>query len=258
MGKALKPAQYLLRIDDLCPTVHVRRWDRIRELIREFAIRPILAVIPANEDPDLMASRPDSGFWEQMGEMQAEGATIALHGHHHRCTESGESLLGMHNKSEFAGVSAGLQREWIADGLRILRMHGLEPKLWVAPRHGFDQNTLRALREGGLEYLSDGLARIPFRRGGITWIPQQLWSPARRSRGLWTICLHPNTTHRSQVEEIWDFVAQYRRQFTSFDRVVAEFPPEPLDAWEKLHETLAMGRLYLRRSIRMRGHSSSK
>ena len=69
-------------------------------------------------------------------------------------------------------------------GSKTLRTYGLNPKLWVAPRHGFDRNTLRALQQEGIGYLSDGFARIPFRRGGITWIPQQLWEPVRKSSGL--------------------------------------------------------------------------
>jgi uncharacterized circularly permuted ATP-grasp superfamily protein len=30
-----------------------------------------------------------------------------------------------------------------------------------------------------------------YRRHGITWIPQQLWRPVVKSRGLWPICIHP-------------------------------------------------------------------
>jgi predicted deacetylase len=255
MGRIPKPAQFLLRIDDLCPTVHARRWGRIRDLIRKFAIRPILAAIPANEDRELMQSPANPGFWGQMQEMQAEGATIALHGYHHLCSASGKSLVRKHDSSEFAGVSAELQREWIADGLKILRGHGLEPKLWVAPRHGFDRNTLLALRKEGIVHLSDGLARIPFRRGGLTWIPQQLGAPAPRSSGLWTICVHPNTAHRNRFEELRDFVARNAGQFTNFDRVVAEFPPEDLGPMERLREILATRRLYLRRRLRKPGRS---
>lgn len=53
-----KPAQYLLRFDDLCPTVSRARWERFLPLIEEFGIRPILAVIPDNLDHSLELSPP--------------------------------------------------------------------------------------------------------------------------------------------------------------------------------------------------------
>src|SRR6266568_4206947 len=170
-----KPTQYLLRFDDICPTMSHSGWDRFRPMIEEFSIRPILAVVPDNRDPDLMVSPRDSKFWNRMRSMEAAGATIAVHGYQHLCKSRGKSLLGLHRETEFAGVCKEQQREWVRAGLRILRGQGLNPRLWVAPRHGFDENTLHALREEGIEFISDGLARRPLSRGGVTWIPQQLW-----------------------------------------------------------------------------------
>ncbi len=34
----LSPAQYLLRIDDLCPTVSAERWQQFQSLIEEFRL----------------------------------------------------------------------------------------------------------------------------------------------------------------------------------------------------------------------------
>jgi len=58
-----KPAQYLLRFDDLCPTMAHHRWQRFLPLIEEFHLRPILAVIPDNQDTELNLSAPDLEFW---------------------------------------------------------------------------------------------------------------------------------------------------------------------------------------------------
>lgn len=244
-----KPAQYLLRVDDLCPTIHARRWERVRLMIEEFGIRPILAVIPDNQDPDLEKSRPAPGFWDQMRQMEAAGATIALHGYQHLCVNRARSLIAIHERSEFAGVRYEVQRDWVAAGLQILRGHGLHPRLWVAPRHSFDRNTLRAIRKEGLRFLSDGLARVPFRRGGVTWIPQQLWSPEARSRGIWTICVHPNSTHRSKAEELRSFLAGYAAQFTTFDRVAEEFAGYRLGMMERIYERIATSRVVMRRRL---------
>jgi predicted deacetylase len=248
-----KPAQYLLRIDDLCPTVHAERWQRLRALIEEFGIRPILAVVPANRDRDLDASPRDRDFWNSMRAMQANGAAIALHGLNHVCSARGRSLIPLHATSECAGLDLDAQSYRIARGLEILRSHGLEPRLFVAPRHGFDRNTLLALREQGVGFISDGFARLPFVRFGVTWIPMQLWSPVVRATGLWTICIHPNTADNACIEGLRRFLTDHAPEFTSFDRVIAEFTPEPLCAFERALEVIAIARVRLRHTRSRRG-----
>jgi predicted deacetylase len=249
-----RPARYLLRFDDLCPTVSRARWQRFLPLIDEFGIHPILAVVPDNMDLELEQSRPDPEFWIQMRALEAAGATIALHGFHHLCNSEGKSLVPLHRHSEFAGVPEETQRQWIRAGLAILRGHGLNPRIWVAPRHGIDRNTLRALRKEGIGLVSDGFARIPFMRGGLTWIPQQLWAPVEKGNGLWTICVHSNTARGSLVEELRVFLSRHAGQFTSVDRVLAELKPVKLGLTERLYEAFALWRARASRLRKRRRH----
>jgi predicted deacetylase len=249
-----KPAQYLLRFDDLCPTVARSRWARLLPLIEEFALKPILAVIPDNLDYTMHLSPPDPEFWTQMRALEAAGATIAMHGYRHLCQSEGASLLPMHQKTEFAGVAEDTQRQWIRAGLTILRNEGLHPKVWVAPRHGFDRTTLRVLREEGIGLLSDGFARRPFTRGGVTWIPQQLWEPVEKTTGLWTICVHSNSTRSAKTDELRAFLREHAAQFTSVDRVQAEFSPHTLGPAERLHEAWWLWRYRVRRRRARHSH----
>jgi hypothetical protein len=147
-------------------------------------------------------------------------------------------------------VAEDTQRRWIGAGLEILREHGLSPRLWVAPRHGFDRSTLRALRREGIEYLSDGFARVAQVRGGVTWIPQQLWGPVEKRAGLWTICVHANRASDDEVKELRRFVAGHAERFTSFDRVVEEYRGTPLGLVERGYEELAVWRMRVRRMKR--------
>ena len=250
MGNLPEPAQYLLRVDDLCPTVDADGWERLRLMIKEFRLRPILAIVPENRDADLEIAAPAADFWEQVRMLQAEGAAIALHGLHHTCHARGKSLLNLHRTSEFAGVAESVQKEWIGQGVKLLRGHGLYPKLWVAPRHGFDRSTIAALRAEGLQYLSDGLARAPFRRRGVTWIPMQLWEPVVKEKGVWTICIHPNTMDDSRYRYLRKFVAEFANQFTSFDEIADTFHGGELPGVERLIELLATVSLRLRRRVR--------
>jgi len=237
------PARYLVRFDDLCPTMDGARWARWREPIAEFGLRPILAVVPENRDLELEVSPPDPAFWSEMREMESAGATIGLHGYRHLCESSGRSALGLHRRSEFAGVPEKTQRGWIAAGLEILRGHGLNPRIFVAPRHGFDMNTLRALRAEGIPLLSDGFARRPFSRNGVTWIPQQLWGPLDKPRGAWTICVHPNTASEEEFLRLRAFLRERPAQFSSVDRLLKEFPPTTLTLPERVYSCVARWRV---------------
>lgn len=240
------PAQYLLRFDDLCPTMDRSRWQRFLPPIERFGIRPILAVVPDNRDPDLAVAAHDPNFWVEMRALQAAGAAIGLHGYRHLCLIEGRSLLPLQPMSEFAGVTADRQREWIRAGLKILRSEGLMPRVWVAPRHGFDGGTLHVLRQEGIAALSDGFARGPVFRNGVIWVPQQLWEPEEKTRGLWTICIHSNTASQSLVAHLEAFLARHHRQFTSLDRVLTELSPARLSLLEQLREKIALQRILFR------------
>lgn len=248
----MKPAQYLLRIDDLCPTVHAARWQSLRELLSEFGIKPILAVVPCNRDPELQVSPPDVKFWETLRDLPCGGAVIAIHGFQHLCSGRASGILPLSRSGEFAGVPYEIQHRWIREGLATLRREGLEPRLWVAPRHNFDRNTLRALREEGITYLSDGMTRRPVERGGMIWIPQQLWWPQEKRSGLWTLCVHPNTLADRSLADLRTFLRKNAGQFTSFERVVREFTPSPPRWPDLLVERAEIVRLRLRCAVSRR------
>ena len=259
-------AQYLLRFDDLCPAMDLARWDRFLPLLERFELKPILAVVPDNRDPDLCAASAVAGhgnnfvgtkcstavsfpgsdsFWAQMRGFERDGAAIALHGYQHLCSATGSSLIPIHAISEFAGVDEDIQRRWIGAGLSLLRSHGLDPQVWVAPRHGFDRATLDALWEEGIDVVSDGFARAPYRWAGFTWVPQQLWGPAPRTSGLWTICIHPSTAGDVEVKDLEDFLVRFRAQFTSVDRVLAEWPVHERSLRDRAQQFLAIRRIKL-------------
>src|SRR3954464_6655558 len=100
----LAPAKYLLRFDDLCPTMAREPFTRFMDLVDRYRIHPILAVVPDNHDPELDIENPDPNFWRRMRDLESAGATIALHGYRHVCQNRGPSFLRMHSDTEFAGV----------------------------------------------------------------------------------------------------------------------------------------------------------
>ena len=72
----------------------------------------------------------------------------------------------------------------------------------MAPAHSFDTTTCQVLQEEGFTHITDGHGIFPFQKHGLTWIPQQLWSPKTRPFGVWTICLHINHYDQKMIENI--------------------------------------------------------
>ena len=54
----MSDARFLLRFDDLCPTMNWAMWDAIEAHLVRMEVRPILAVVPDNRDPKLVAGPP--------------------------------------------------------------------------------------------------------------------------------------------------------------------------------------------------------
>jgi predicted deacetylase len=216
-------ARYLIRFDDLCPTMDRARWARNEQLVRRFGVKPLVAVVPDNRDPELVRDESDPGFWEHLRNLQAEGWTLGLHGFQHLCEARGWGLVPLHDRNEFVGLPEREQRDKLERGVAILRGHGLEPKVWVAPRHGFDATTLRVLKSLGIGAVSDGLGLLPFVQDGMLWLPQQLWSGMARPQGVWTILIHTNTQTDGEFEKLAEFLEDHADEFVTVDQVCREF-----------------------------------
>lgn len=166
--------QYLIRLDDACPTMDRERWGRMERLLDQYGVKPMVGIVPDCKDENLMRNETDPHFWEKALAWQQKGWTIAMHGYDH-CYISDMGMDGfnpMWPRSEFAGVSLEEQKRKVRMGV-IIGSHGLKPKYFFAPSHTFDENTLTALREeSSIRMISDTIALKPYRRGDFTFYPQ--------------------------------------------------------------------------------------
>jgi predicted deacetylase len=208
------PAEYLIRLDDACPTMDGVRWASLEEMLDRHGVRPIVAIVPENADPDLIRGSADAGFWARAKMWASRGWSIALHGHRHQLRRVRGSLVSSSHYAEFTGLPWAEQRHRIREGIRIMVGQGLRPEIWVAPAHGFDLATLQALREEStIRTISDGFACRPFVHLGFTWLPQQLWHSREMSFGLWTICLHPNDMDDAAVARLEKLIETHPGSF---------------------------------------------
>ena len=158
-------AKYILRLDDACPTMDRKKWQRVEDICNRFGIKPIVAVIPNNKDIKQQKDKYDDNFWDKVKSWQNKGWHIALHGYDHVYISNDSGLVRFNNNSEFAGLSYEEQAKKIRAGWEIFQKKGIKANIWVAPSHTFDKNTLKALKENTtIEIISDGIALFPFIR----------------------------------------------------------------------------------------------
>ncbi|MEY8197905.1 MAG: DUF2334 domain-containing protein [Colwellia sp.] len=214
-------AKYILRLDDACPTMDVKKWQRIESLLGKYGISPIVAVVPANEDPKLNLNDFDPAFWQNVKNWQKKGWCIALHGYDHKYISTSSGFLPFNKKSEFAGLLPAVQEEKIDKAVHIFNQYQLNPRCWVAPSHTFDEQTLTALKnKSNVSIISDGLSYRPYKRKGFIWVPQQLWRFYDMPFGIWTICLHPNVMDENEFNSIEKILQKHGRKFVAVESVI--------------------------------------
>ena len=223
-------APFLLRFDDICPTMNWGVWAKIEQLLVEKDIRPILAIVPDNHDPTLKVHTPVTDFWERARAWQARNWSIALHGYQHVYVNRNWGVMRLRRASEFAGLQRDAQEEKLRAALGIFERQGIIADCWVAPSHSFDWSTVDLLAELGLKVINDGLWPWPHTDGrGITWVPQQLWSGIiPRPAGVWTVCYHPNGWSMAQQERFQRDLEAFGSQITYQDEVVKNFADRKL------------------------------
>jgi len=199
-------------------------WDQIETILDRFQIRPLVAIVPENRDPELEFGPAHSGFWDRARSWRDKGWTIAIHGYQHRYVTQKSGLLKLNRRSEFAGLGYSEQEAKLSRSLEIFAQQGLHPGVWIAPSHSFDINTIAALHKLGVCTISDGLSRWPHMGpNGMFWIPQQLWRFRSVPSGIWTVCYHHNGWTANHLDRFRRDIESYRPQITDVTRIHDSF-----------------------------------
>lgn len=212
--------KYLIRLDDACPTMDAAKWQRMEDILDYYEVRPMVGVIPNNNDPKQKINVVDSDFWKKVERWTNKLWAIALHGYDH-CYTSEDGLNGLNplwERSEFAGVPLEQQKVKIREGVKIFRSHGIDPRFFFAPSHTYDVNTLKALKEeSNIRIISDTIATKPYRYGDFTIIPQLGGHCAEmKLPGIWTFCLHPSAMTEENFVATEKFLKAHKDEFISF------------------------------------------
>lgn len=209
--------QYLIRLDDLCPTSNLEKWDRFFKLFDQYNIAPIIAVIPDNKDPKLLRCGGfNSDYWQLVRNLQNRDYAIAMHGFEHRYVSADSGILRQNKRSEFAGLPLRVQQRKIKQAVSIFKRENIHSEIFVAPAHSFDHNTLKALKKySNIRIISDGLLGLPYNRLGFNWIPVQLSEAKLKADKTWTFNYHPETCSDNDFKKLEAFIHQHHQCFVT-------------------------------------------
>lgn len=226
-------ARYLIRFDDICPTMNWDVWERIERLLDFHGVKPLVSIVPDNRDKKLCVDEPNVAFWNRVRDWQTKGWTIGLHGYQHLYETQSAGIVGVNGYSEFAGLSWECQRQKIEMSFGILRREGVRSRVWIAPAHSFDTTTLDILKEFGFEVVSDGMYVRPVRdRLGMIWIPQQMWQFRAMPCGTWTVCYHHNGWRDNQLARLERDLQRFRKHVVTVEDVLCSEKIEARCVWD--------------------------
>lgn len=208
---------YYMRLDDACEKYDIELWDRMEDLLDKYSIKPLVGIIPRCEDTMMDKYPQDSKFWSRVDRWIKKDWVMALHGYNHVFITKNGGINPVNKRSEFAGVPLDDQKEKIRSGIEVLHSHGIDPKVFFAPAHTFDMNTLKALaEESNIRIISDTAANKPYSRYGFTFIPQQSGYVRKLPFNTVTFCYHPNSMKEKDFLVLDEFFKIYNDSFKTF------------------------------------------
>lgn len=212
---------FLLRLDDASEYRNTDSWQKIENLLDKHNIKPIVGVIPNNKDKSFLKKyKKDENFWEKVIEWRNKGWTIALHGYNHIPETDMGGVNPINKKSEFAGLPLKLQREKIREGVKIFNEKGIESKIFFAPFHTFDLNTLKAIQlESKIRIINDTIANDIYKYNEFYFIPQQAGSVRNLPLKIVTFCYHPNEMKTKDFDKLDLFLTKNINKFITFEAI---------------------------------------
>ena len=75
---------YILRLDDASSKMDISKWNKLEQLLNKYNIKPIVGIIPKNEDPDFQKYENNKNFIKLVKSWQSKNWLIAMHGYNHK------------------------------------------------------------------------------------------------------------------------------------------------------------------------------
>ena len=220
--KIKKYTKVLIRIDDVAENMNWKHMDKCEKLFDSYNIRPLLGVIPLNQDIDLYRFPKNESFWDRVRAWQKKGWEITMHGCNHLYTQNSDKkdVFNYGGKSEFYGLDYSNQLKKIKLGLDIFTKNDIKIRSFFAPNHIYDLNTLKALKEVKIKIVIDGYGLFPFYKDEIFFIPQLFYKEIFLPFGIQSTQIHLNNWDDRYFERFENFIKKNIENITDLNYII--------------------------------------
>ena len=215
-----------VRLDDITPDMDYEKFNKMKQILDTYQIKPLIGVVPFNEDKNLMRNPKREDFAEFLQDLLKDGYVAALHGYRHMYTSNKGGIFPLNHFSEYVGVPFETQNIMIAKGKEQLLSWGIDTDIFMAPAHSFDKNTLRALCKNGFRYVTDGFGKQPYIRKGLVFLPIAIRQSDcnKQSDEYTTLVFHTNTMEDKDFERVKRLFENNKDSFIAYTDYMTQTP----------------------------------
>mgnify|MGYP001447017058 FL=1 len=212
----------LIRMDDIAECMNWEHMNRCESLFDKYAIKPLMGVIPINQDPELLNFPKNDKFWERVCTWQSKGWEITMHGCNHLYTQRSDKkdIFNYGGNSEFYGLSYDEQLLKIKTGLEEFKKRNIKVRSFFAPNHIYDKNTLKALKECDIKIIIDGYGLFPYFYNEILFIPQLFYKEIILPFGIQSTQMHINEWNNDVYNNFELLIKKNYKKIMSLDYII--------------------------------------
>ena len=235
-----------IRLDDITPDMDWDKFRQVKDILNKYNVKPLIGVVPDNQDEKLHKNRVNPMFWQCVKELQEDGWSVAQHGYCHIYKTKSGGIFPLNHQSEFVGIPYDEQLEDISKGMSILKDNGIDVNIFMAPGHTYDNNTLKALKKAGFLYITDGYGSRPYIREGLKFLPISFHKgrSLKKKKGFTTFVYHTNEMSEAEIKKLESMLSDNRNRLINYS--------EYLEVDYYIKERTAYGNLveYLKATIK--------
>ena len=209
----------LIRFDDIAPNMKWEMMDRCQEILNHYNLKPVMGIIPDNQDNELLKYPKRDNFWEIVKKWKSSGWSIAMHGYKHLydIETNKKDYFNYGGGSEFFGHSYEDQLLKIKKGIGIFKKNNLEIDMFFAPNHTYDKNTFEALKNSGIFKIIDGYGLMPYISNDIKFVPQLFYKLYMLPFGIQSTQIHINYWNDKDFDIFKNFVEKNHKKIIDSD-----------------------------------------
>jgi predicted deacetylase len=210
----------LIRMDDITENMKWDFMDRCETLFEKFNIKPLLGVIPENQDTEFSHYPKKFNFWNKVREWEKKNWEISMHGFTHVYDQetNKKDFFGYGGRSEFFGHDYQTQLGRITKGLEKLKREKLNIRSFFAPNHTYDENTFAAIKDAGIKNVIDGYGLVPYTQNGLNFFPQLFYKEIFLPFGIQATQIHLNYWNENDCINFENFIEKNHQKIISFDQ----------------------------------------